>query len=84
MSEELWSAVDAYLGQLLLQPDAVLAAALAAGAAAGLPSISVSPPQGKLLTLLAELTGAGDILEIGILEAIVLSVLREVLRLTVR
>lgn len=67
MSEELWSAVDTYLDKLLLQPDAVLAAALAASTAAGLPAISVSPPQGKLLMLLAELQGAGDILEIGTL-----------------
>jgi predicted O-methyltransferase YrrM len=34
---------------------------------AGLPSIAVSPPQGKLLMLLAKLHGARSILEVGTL-----------------
>ena len=41
--------------------------ALESSAAAGLPSIAVSPPQGKLLQLLARLQGARRILEIGTL-----------------
>ena len=38
-----------------------------ASPAAGLPSINVSPPQGKLLQLLARMQGARSILEIGTL-----------------
>jgi len=41
--------------------------ALDAAAAAGLPAISVSPAQGKLLHLLARVQGARNILEIGTL-----------------
>ena len=55
MDKQLWTAVDQYTTDLLLPPDPVLDAALAASDAAGLPSISVSPSQGKLLMLLAQL-----------------------------
>ncbi len=41
--------------------------ALSASAAAGLPAINVSPPQGKLLQLIARIRGAREILEIGTL-----------------
>jgi predicted O-methyltransferase YrrM len=64
---ELWTTVDRYLTNLLVRPDAALDAALADSAAAGLPAINVSPPQGKLLHLLARLMGAKTILEIGTL-----------------
>jgi predicted O-methyltransferase YrrM len=47
--------------------DRALAAALQASAAAGLPPIHVSPSQGKLLMLLAQLMGARTILELGTL-----------------
>jgi predicted O-methyltransferase YrrM len=67
MTEKLWTAVDQYTTDLLLPADAHLDAALAASEAAGLPSISVSPSQGKLLMLLAKLAGAKHILEIGTL-----------------
>ena len=67
MTEDLWNAVDRYLADLLVAPDAALEAALAASAAAGLPPISVSPTQGKLLHLLARAIGARNILEIGTL-----------------
>jgi len=67
MTEQLWTAVDQYTTDLLLSPDPVLDAALADCSAAGLPSISVSPSQGKLLMLLAKLGGAAQILEIGTL-----------------
>ena len=67
MTRELWTAVDDYLEEQLLSPDTALDAALAANAAGGLPAIDVSPPQGKLLTLLARLQGARAILEIGTL-----------------
>jgi len=62
-----WQAVDAYIDDHLLGDDAVLAAALAANAAAGLPDIDVSPTQGKMLHLLARMAGARRILEIGTL-----------------
>src|SRR5918998_834888 len=67
MTEETWTAVDAYLGDLLVSTDPALEAALAASAAAGLPAINVSPVQGKLLHLLARAIGARNILEIGTL-----------------
>jgi predicted O-methyltransferase YrrM len=67
MDKQLWTAVDQYTTDLVMPPDPVLEAALAASAAAGLPSISVSPSQGKLLMLLAQLAGAAQILEIGTL-----------------
>ncbi len=61
------TAVDRYLNETLLPADAVLEAALAANAAAGLPEIDVAPNQGKFLHLLARLCGARRILEIGTL-----------------
>lgn len=67
MSQELWTAVDAELGGLLIASDPVLEAALRASAEAGLPSIQVSALQGKLLSLLARAVGAGRILEVGTL-----------------
>lgn len=67
MDKQLWTAVDEYTTGLLMPPDPVLDAALAASDAAGLPTISVSPSQGKLLMQLAQLGGASQILEIGTL-----------------
>jgi predicted O-methyltransferase YrrM len=67
MSKKLWTAVDQYTTGLLLPADAALEAALTSSEAAGLPSISVSPSQGKLLMLLAQSAGAKQILEIGTL-----------------
>ena len=62
-----WRAVDAYLTETIVAPDRALEEALAANAAAGLPSIDVSAPQGKLIHLLARMTGARKALEIGAL-----------------
>jgi predicted O-methyltransferase YrrM len=67
MTQETWNAVDDYLIDTLVKPDAVLEAALQASAAAGLPNINVSPPQGKFLHLLARVQGARNILEVGTL-----------------
>src|ERR1700722_7113757 len=67
MDKQLWTAVDEYTTGLLMPPDPVLEATRAARDAAGLPTISVSPSQGKLLMLLAQLAGASRILEIGTL-----------------
>ncbi len=65
--EERWTAVDEFLGEVVLGDDRVLAAALEAAAAGGLPQIQVSPPQGRLLTLLARIAGARRVLEVGTL-----------------
>jgi predicted O-methyltransferase YrrM len=65
--QDQWSAVDSYIADLFLAPDPALEAALASSAAAGLPAISVSPTQGKLLHVLARVQGARRILEIGTL-----------------
>ena len=67
MSQEVWTAVDAYINSLLAPGDEALDAALEASAAAGLPSIQVSPAQGKMLHVLARLVGARNILEMGTL-----------------
>ncbi|MGI0131280.1 MAG: O-methyltransferase [Thermoplasmata archaeon] len=67
MGTESWTAVDRYLTDLLLPPDPALERALRESAAAGLPQIQVSPPQGKLLELLARIRGTRKILEIGTL-----------------
>jgi predicted O-methyltransferase YrrM len=65
--QQKWTAVDRYITDSLVSSDSVLEAALAANAAAGLPSIDVAPNQGKLLHLLALMRGARRILEIGTL-----------------
>ena len=62
-----WTAVDEYIDELLVGQDDGLRGALAASDAAGLPSISVTPAQGKVLNLLAQSIGARAILEIGTL-----------------
>ena len=67
MNQELWTAVDRYVTDLLAPSDPDLDAALAASEAAGLPPISVSPSQGRLLQVLARLMHARTILEIGTL-----------------
>jgi len=67
MSQENWEIVDRYLSDLLLPADPILDAALADSTAAELPTISVSPTQGKFLHLLARIKGAEKILEIGTL-----------------
>jgi predicted O-methyltransferase YrrM len=67
VNRNLWKAVDAYFTKTIVAPDRTLEEALAANAAAGLPSIDVSAPQGKLIHLLARMTGARKALEIGAL-----------------
>lgn len=58
---------DNYINRLFAPEDETLKDTLAAMDAAGLPSIQVSPNQGKLLYLLALIHGAKRILEIGTL-----------------
>ena len=67
MDQETFSAVDEFIAGTLVPHDEVLERALAAAEEAGLPSIQVSPPQGKLLQLLARLQGARKVLEFGTL-----------------
>ena len=62
-----WTAVDDYFAAALADADDALAAALKASDAAGLPAISVSACQGRLLQLLARMQRAQNILEVGTL-----------------
>jgi predicted O-methyltransferase YrrM len=64
---ETFAAVDVFVGETIVGEDEALRAAVEAAEAAGLPSIQVSPPQGKLLQLLVRLLGASSILEFGTL-----------------
>jgi predicted O-methyltransferase YrrM len=64
---DTWNAVDKYVSGLVVRPDAALDAALTSTAAAGMPPIAVSAPQGKLLHLIARMIGAERILEVGTL-----------------
>jgi predicted O-methyltransferase YrrM len=66
-AQEQWTAIDRYITDHLLEPDPVLDAALSDSDAAGLPSIAVTPNQGKLLQLLLRLAGARSVLELGTL-----------------
>src|SRR4030088_79202 len=67
MAQEQWTAVDSYISDLFIVPDFALQAALDSSRAAGLPTINVSPAQGKLLHMLARMQGARSILEMGTL-----------------
>jgi len=69
MPEQVWSEVDDYFTENLLPTDDVMRATLETNVAENLPSIAVTPPQGKLLNLLARACGAKRILEIGTLGA---------------
>lgn len=64
---EAWQRVDDYIAARLLKDDTATDGVIAANAAAGLPAIDVSAPQGKMLQLLARGVGARRILEIGTL-----------------
>ncbi|HZZ20171.1 MAG TPA: O-methyltransferase [Opitutaceae bacterium] len=67
MSKDQWTAVDQYIGEVLLKDDPTFEFALKNSDAAGLPAIQVSPAQGKLLQLLVQSTGARRVLEVGTL-----------------
>jgi predicted O-methyltransferase YrrM len=67
MDAARWTEVDRYLDEVHVGPDPALEAALADVAAAGMPSISVTPTQGKLLHILALMTNARRVLEVGTL-----------------
>jgi predicted O-methyltransferase YrrM len=68
MSDQpLWGAVDDYVAARLIPKDDALEGVLAASADAGLPVGAIAASQGKLLELLARISGARRILEIGTL-----------------
>ena len=66
-NEQLAEQVDHYIERLFVPPDETLARNLKDAAAAGLPTINVSPNEGKLLYLIAKMSRAKRILEIGTL-----------------
>jgi caffeoyl-CoA O-methyltransferase len=63
----LLTRIDDYVQNLFAPQDEALEAAVRESKRAGLPEIHVSPNEGKLLQLLAEVVGARRILEIGTL-----------------
>jgi predicted O-methyltransferase YrrM len=67
MTEQLWTDVDRYIDARVAPSDAVLDAVLESAKSGGLPAISVSPSQGKLLMVLARSIRARRVLEIGTL-----------------
>lgn len=67
MTEETWTAVDDYVSAHLVPADVALDAAQEDSTDAGLPAIAVAPNQGKLLYLLARMSRARSVLEIGTL-----------------
>jgi predicted O-methyltransferase YrrM len=69
MPEQVWADVDEFFSANLLPADEVLRATLETNVTEKLPPIAVTPPQGKLLHLLARACGARRILEIGTLGA---------------
>ena len=62
-----WRRVDSYLVTTLIDDDRTLTQAVADSVAAGLPAIEVTPLAGKLLHLLARMSRARRVLEVGTL-----------------
>jgi predicted O-methyltransferase YrrM len=67
MNQKLFESVDLYIGELLGVEDDVLKGTLKSMKEAGIPAINVSANQGKFLQVLARLSNAAKILEIGTL-----------------
>jgi predicted O-methyltransferase YrrM len=65
--EKRWATVDQYIIDRLVFQDAALEQAIDESHDAGLPAINIAPNQGKFLHLLARITKAKTILEIGTL-----------------
>lgn len=65
--ELAWAQVDALIEATLVREDAALAACRRRSNARGLPDIAVSAAQGAFLQLLAQVTGARRVLEVGTL-----------------
>ena len=66
-SKDIWKQVDQYFTDALIAPRESFNTALEANRAAKLPSIDVTPLQGRFLELLVRATGARRALEIGTL-----------------
>jgi caffeoyl-CoA O-methyltransferase len=67
MDKKLFKDVDKYISNLFIPPDEALTAAEQSHRLENLPPINVSPNLGKLLYLLAKLSNAKKILEVGTL-----------------
>ena len=67
MDQNLFSDVDNYISSLFNTKDDALTSAVKLMEEVGLPQISISPNQGKMLHILAKLCRAKNILEIGTL-----------------
>ena len=67
LTADLIARIDRYIEELFVPRDTALTQGLAEAEAAGLPAINVSPNQGKLLYLLAKMSRARRILEVGTL-----------------
>jgi len=67
MGKRLWTEVERYFDGLLLPADPMMESVLKVSSSAGLPPISVTPSQGRLLWMLARVQSSRRILEIGTL-----------------
>ena len=67
LNRSLLEQLDRYIERIFVTSDAALTRNLVDSKAAGLPEISVSPNQGKFLSLLVAMTRARRVLEIGTL-----------------
>lgn len=67
MNQKTWSAVDEYFNNTFMLSDSELDNTIKDSDNAELPKHNVTPNQGKLLQLLAQIQGARNILEIGTL-----------------
>jgi predicted O-methyltransferase YrrM len=67
MDDKIWEVVDRYFLEKIVGQDAALEESQRAAEAAGLPTISVTAAQGKLLNLLIRIHGSRKVLEIGTL-----------------
>ena len=67
MDDAIATAVDEFIVATIAADDEALGAAIESASAEDMPEISVTPPQGRLLTLLARAIGARTILEFGTL-----------------
>jgi predicted O-methyltransferase YrrM len=65
--DPLWTTVDTYIDEHLVRAEPAISDALGASEAAGLPTIAVTPAQGKMLSILVRAMRAKRVLEIGTL-----------------
>jgi len=70
MTPERWRSTSAYVRQLFAREDSVLAGLMERATAAGLPSIDAGPESGRVLQMLALLTGAKLAVEVGTLAGV--------------